>query len=74
MIWQALGVPDKMGFSESTAHNHCAFPSTQQADVDAYVQKFLVGGGTANTNIMENDNGFVVDSTRWINWTVPTLQ
>jgi hypothetical protein len=74
MIWQALGVPDSIGYSLTTSHTHCAFPSSQQTEVNAYVQKFLVGGGTANTNIMRNDPGVVFDRARWVNWTAPTLQ
>jgi hypothetical protein len=73
MIWQGLGVPDMMGYSLTTSHTHCAFPSSQQAEVNAYVQKFLIGGGTANTNIMRNDPGVTFDQARWVNWTVPPL-
>ena len=74
MIWQGLGVTDKMGYSLTTEHGHCAFPSSQQAEVNAYVQKFLVGGGTANTNIMRNDPGVQFNQSQWVNWTVPNLQ
>jgi hypothetical protein len=72
--WEALGIPDKMGFSGvGQGHAHCAFPASQQPDVDAYVQKFLVGGGTADTNIMYNDGGMTFNEAQWINWTVPNL-
>jgi hypothetical protein len=73
MIWQGLGVSDMMGYSLTTSHTHCAFPSSQQTEVNAYVQKFLIGGGTANTNIMRNDPGVAFDRAKWVNWTVPTL-
>jgi hypothetical protein len=72
-IWQALGVPDAMGYSLTTGHTHCAFPSSQQAELNAYVQKFLIGGGTGNTNIMRNDPGVPFNQSMWVNWTVPTL-
>lgn len=74
MIWQALGVPDAMGYSLTTGHTHCAFPSSQQAELNAYVQKFLIGGGTGNTNIMRNDPNVPFNRSMWINWTAPTLQ
>jgi hypothetical protein len=74
MIWQALGVPDMMGYSLTNTHNHCAFPASQQPEVDAYVQKFLVGGGVGNTNIMRNDPGVVFDQRMWLNWAAPALQ
>jgi hypothetical protein len=73
MIWQALGVPNMMGYSLTTGHTHCAFPSSQQAEVNAYVQRFLIGSGTANTSIMRNDPGVPFNQAQWVNWTVPAL-
>ena len=76
-VWQALGIPDQMGYSEnggSGGHTHCAFPAAQQPDVDAYVQKFLIGGGTASTAIMKQDDNLTYDKATWQPWTVPTLQ
>lgn len=48
-IWQALGVADSMGVSQVGNHNHCAFPASEQPDVDAFINKFLKGQST-NTN------------------------
>jgi hypothetical protein len=76
-VWQALGIPDHKGYSEnggSGGHTHCAFPAAQQSDVDAYVQKFLIGGGTASTAIMKQDDNLTYDTATWQPWTVPTLQ
>ena len=70
VIWEALQIPDKMGYNMSTAHNHCAFPSSEQSDVNAYVQKFLVGNGTGNTNIMSSDAGYVYEYA-WVDWFAP---
>ena len=41
-IWQALGVPDSMGFSQIGNHSHCQFPASQQGNLTAFVNKFLV--------------------------------
>jgi hypothetical protein len=73
MIWQAHGVPDMMGYSLTTGHNHCSFPSSQQTEVNAYVQRFLIGGGSGNTNIMRNDPGVFFDQAMWVNWTPEIL-
>jgi hypothetical protein len=73
-IWQALGVTDRMGYSLTTEHGHCSFPASQQADLNAFVQKFLVGGGTGNTDVMKNAPGVPFNQGMWINWTVPALQ
>lgn len=74
MIWQGLGATDRMGYSLTTEHGHCSFPSSQQNELNAFVQKFLVGGGTGNTNVMRNDPGVPFNQSMWINWTVPSLQ
>ncbi|KAF8179231.1 hypothetical protein BJ912DRAFT_982984 [Pholiota molesta] len=74
-IWQALGVPDNMGFSGVGNHDHCAFPASQQPDLDAFFDKFFFGQNT-NTSVIEtdgpNDLGFV--DSDWIDWEVPRLR
>ncbi|KFX97800.1 hypothetical protein O988_04682 [Pseudogymnoascus sp. VKM F-3808] len=70
LIYKALGIPDNMGFSETSEHGHCAFPSSQQGDLDAFVQKFFFGAST-NTAISKSDQTF--DQAKWVTWTVPTL-
>ena len=70
MIWQALGVPDRMGYSLTTGHNHCALPASQLSEVNAYVQKFLIGGGIGNTDLMRNDIGVTFDPAIWVNWEI----
>lgn len=73
-IWQALGVKDAMGISQAGNHNHCSFPSSQQGDLDAFVNKFLKDQ-SRNTNIIKTDGanelGYV--ESGWVDWTVPTL-
>lgn len=73
-IWAAQGLTDRMGYSLTTEHGHCSFPSSQQNELNAFVQKFLIGGGTGNTNVMRNDPGVQYNASQWVNWTTPTLQ
>ena len=73
-IWTGLGIADRMGVSQVGGHQHCSFPSSQQAEVNAFVDKFLIGTGNGNTNIVRTDGNFSVDRARWINWTTPNLQ
>lgn len=73
-VWEALGVPDKMGFSQVGAHNHCALPASQLPELTAYILKFLIGTGTENTAIMKTDGGFAFDEATWVDWTVPALK
>jgi hypothetical protein len=71
MVWEALGVPDNMGYSQIGSHTHCAFPSNQQSALTAFVQKFLLGAST-NTAIMQSDSAFT--QSQWVDWTIPTLR
>jgi hypothetical protein len=73
MIWQAHGVLDMMGYSLTTGHTHCSFPSSQQSEVNAYVQRFLIGGAAGNTNVMRNDPGVTFNQSMWVNWTPEIL-
>jgi hypothetical protein len=74
-VYQALGIADRMGVSQVGGHNHCQFPSSQQSELNAFIDKFLRGNTNANTNIVRTDKannaGFV--EANWVNWTTPTL-
>jgi hypothetical protein len=73
MIYEGLGVPDKIGFSSVGGHGHCQYPASQLPELRAYIQKFLIGGGTANTNINRIDKTYIFDKAKWVDWTIPDL-
>ena len=70
-VWKALGVPDRFGFSIISGHTHCAVPSSQVPEIEAFVDKFLLGDENANTDI--STSPYNSDLTQWITWTTPTL-
>ena len=72
-MWEALEVPDKMGFSQHGHGSHCFYPEEQKPELQAYVEKFLVGTGTADTEIMQTDGDLEYDEEMWVDWTVPDL-
>ncbi|MGC8803805.1 MAG: BACON domain-containing protein, partial [Bacteroidales bacterium] len=72
-VWEALEIPDYMGFSQVGHADHCGFPTAQIPELQAYVKKFLVGNGSDNTHLMKTDGNFTFDKDRWVNWTVPDL-
>ncbi|RHZ62550.1 putative extracelular cellulose binding protein (Cip2) [Aspergillus thermomutatus] len=72
LIWQAMGVPDYMGYSMSTDHPHCSFPDQQRGDLFAFIDRFLLGM-EANTTVQKNYAGIAFDSKPWMSWEVPTL-
>jgi len=73
LIWEGLGVPENMGFSQVGNHNHCAFPASQQPEVSAFITRFLLNGA-ANTTVFRTDGAFTFDRARWVDWSVPALQ
>jgi len=72
-IWEALGAGDNMGFSQSTNHLHCSFPSEQQGVLNAFVNKVLLGQ-TTNTSIEETAGNYTFDVPGvWDPWSAPQL-
>ncbi|CAI6333429.1 unnamed protein product [Periconia digitata] len=70
LIYKALGVPDNMGFTGAGNHGHCSFPSNQQSDLTAFINKFLKGQDANTANI---EKGPTADVASYIDWTAPTL-
>ncbi|KAI1074834.1 carbohydrate esterase family 15 protein [Whalleya microplaca] len=71
LIYKALGTPTNMGFSLVGGHSHCQFPSSQQAELTAYINYFLLAGETAPDEVEKSSA--TVDVTTWAPWEVPTL-
>ncbi|KAH9908858.1 carbohydrate esterase family 15 protein [Xylariomycetidae sp. FL2044] len=71
LIYKALGVPTNMGFSLVGGHNHCQFPSSQQADLTSYMNYFLLGGATAPPEVQKSTATVSMD--QWAPWEVPTI-
>ena len=71
-VYKALGVPDRIGYSQNATGTHCAFPSVQAADVGAFVDKFLLGKTSTDTNVAKSP--YKTDLSKWITWTTPTLK
>jgi hypothetical protein len=65
-VWKAFGVPERFGFSIVAGHSHCQLPDSQRPEVIAFVEKFLLGNSTANTNIAISP--YNTDLSRWISW------
>ncbi|MGD0591179.1 MAG: T9SS type A sorting domain-containing protein [Bacteroidota bacterium] len=70
-IYNALGIPDRFGFSIVGGHNHCAVPDSQLPEIAAFADKFLLGNNTVNTNIA--DTYYNSDLSSWITWTNPAF-
>ena len=53
-VWKAFGVPDRFGFSIVAGHRHCQLPDSQEPEVGAFVDKFLLGKKDANTSVTKH--------------------
>jgi len=70
-VWTALGIPDRFGYSLVGGHNHCAVPDDQIPEIEAFVDKFLLGNDTVNTNVATTP--YNTNLSSWITWTNPIL-
>jgi len=66
-VWKTFGIPDRFGFSIVAGHGHCQLPKSQYPEVEAFVEKFLLGNTSANTNVTISPYP-QVDYSRWIEW------
>lgn len=50
-VWEAFGISDRFGFSIVAGHPHCQLPDVQLPEVEAFVDKFMLGIDTVNTEV-----------------------
>lgn len=67
-VWKTFGIADRMGFSFIAGHGHCQLPNSQRPEVEAFVEKFLLGKTDANTAVTRAPMFAEVDYTRWFKW------
>jgi GH35 family endo-1,4-beta-xylanase len=53
-VWKTFGISDRFGFSIVGGHQHCQLPDSQLPEVEAFVDKFLLGKQTANTSVTKH--------------------
>jgi hypothetical protein len=68
-VWKAFGISDRFGFSIVAGHPHCRLPDSQRPEVQAFINKFLLGDKDANTNV--STTPYNTDLSRWITWKTP---
>ena len=54
-VWQHFGIGDRMGYSIVSGHGHCQLPGSQFPEVQAFIDKFLLGKDTDTRNIQISD-------------------
>ena len=71
LIYKALGVPEHMGLSLVGGHNHCQFPSSQNAEINQFWDYFI-NGGTTKPSLISKSSA-TVNVADWAPWDVPTI-
>ena len=66
-VWETFGISDRFGYSIVGGHPHCRLPDVQRPEVEAFVDKFLLGDMTVDTNV-EIHSFQDVDFARWTEW------
>jgi hypothetical protein len=78
-VFEALGIADRIGVSIAANHSHCQFPQSQQAYLQAFVQRFLFGMSTDTSGVDDLNTSANTSQLRefvpgdWIDWDTPTL-
>jgi hypothetical protein len=50
-VWERFGIGDRMGWSIVNGHGHCQLPESQFPEVQAFIDKFLLGRNTDTKDI-----------------------
>ncbi len=66
-VYNALGIGDRFGFYIDSGHNHCATLPAEAPAIAAYVDKFMLGDATVNTDVEVNPYP-TLDYSRWTAW------
>lgn len=68
MVWKAFGIEDRMGFSIQGGHMHCMLPKSQYPEVEAFIDKFLLGKTDVDTFVTKVDMFEDMDYLKWMPW------
>lgn len=68
MVWKAFGIEDRMGFSIQGGYMHCMLPKSQYPEVEAFIDKFLLGKTDVDTFVTKADMFEDMDYLKWMPW------
>lgn len=71
-VWKTFGVADRFGFSIVGGHPHCRLPENQRPEVEAFVDKFLLGKTDADTSVTKHPFEKVEHEFWYDGWTTGT--
>jgi len=50
-VWTRFGIGDRLGWSIVGGHGHCQLPDNQRPEVEAFIDRFLLGRQVDTSNI-----------------------
>jgi hypothetical protein len=66
-VYKTFGIEDRCGYSFEGKHGHCQLPKSQYSELEAFIDRFLLGRQDVDTHCtkgsFENQ-----DVSRWIKW------
>ncbi|KAH8832942.1 Glucuronoyl esterase catalytic domain from Hypocrea Jecorina, partial [Flagelloscypha sp. PMI_526] len=72
-IYQALNATTALGFSQSSSHTHCSFPSQQTNALNAYINKYLLDQNVT-ADVTETAGTYTGQwPGTWASWSTPVL-
>ncbi len=66
-VWKTFGVGDRFGFSINGGHPHCQLPESQWPELEAFIDKFLLGMNKTDTDVTLHPFPDT-DYTVWYKW------
>ena len=54
-VWKKFGIADRMGYSIRKGHPHCQLPKIQYPEVEAFIDKFLLGKDAETSDVQISD-------------------
>jgi hypothetical protein len=68
-VYNMFGISDRFGYNINGGKSHCATTTELNADVGAFLDKFLLGNTSANTTIRDFPSTYSsIDYARWYQW------
>ncbi len=68
-VWEQFGIADRVGYSIVPGHGHCQLPQVQYPEVEAFIDKYLLGKEDVETEVrIAPDSYSKIDLDWWIGW------
>ena len=68
-VYETWGISDRFGYNIIGGHGHCATTASIDAEIGAFLDKFLLGNTSVNTTIRDYPASYnSINYTRWTHW------